>query len=169
MDCSWPSISVHGIFKNTGVGCHFLFQGTFPTQGSNPCLLHCRWILYHCATGKPLAIILVGLQLSQNYKSKQTSPFAILSPLDIRRKWPDRRSSVLLLPDWCHLGIQASRTSGIPSLLVWFQRGNSLPTGVVSERKSPGVFWALSSLLLLVGENLLIKGLPTSFAFLFIQ
>ena len=35
--------------KNTGVGCHFFFQGIFPTQGSNPwllCLLHCRQILY---------------------------------------------------------------------------------------------------------------------------
>ena len=30
--------------KNTGVGCHFLPQGIFPTQGSNPCLLHLlRW------------------------------------------------------------------------------------------------------------------------------
>ena len=30
--------------KNTGVGCHFLLQGIFLTQGSNPlflCLLHC--------------------------------------------------------------------------------------------------------------------------------
>ena len=26
--------------KNTSVGCHFLLQGIFPTQGSNPCLLH---------------------------------------------------------------------------------------------------------------------------------
>ena len=26
--------------KNTGVGCHFLLQGIFLTQGSNPCLLH---------------------------------------------------------------------------------------------------------------------------------
>ena len=26
--------------KNTGVGCHFLLQGIFPTQGSNPSLLH---------------------------------------------------------------------------------------------------------------------------------
>ena len=26
--------------KNTGVGCHFLLQGIFPTQGSNPYLLH---------------------------------------------------------------------------------------------------------------------------------
>ena len=31
--------------KNTGVGCHFLLQGIFPTQGSNPCLLHCRQTL----------------------------------------------------------------------------------------------------------------------------
>ena len=26
--------------KNTGVGCHVLLQGIFPTQGSNHCLLH---------------------------------------------------------------------------------------------------------------------------------
>ena len=35
--------------KITGVGCHFLLQGTFLTQGSNPhllCILHCRQILY---------------------------------------------------------------------------------------------------------------------------
>ena len=28
------------------VGCHFLLQGIFPTQGSNPGLLYCRQILY---------------------------------------------------------------------------------------------------------------------------
>ena len=28
--------------KNTGMGCHFLLQGIFPTQGSNQNLLHCR-------------------------------------------------------------------------------------------------------------------------------
>ena len=28
--------------KNTGAGCHFLLQGIFPTQESNPGLLHCR-------------------------------------------------------------------------------------------------------------------------------
>ena len=33
--------------KNTGVGCHSLFQGIFLTQGSNPGLLHCRQIAYH--------------------------------------------------------------------------------------------------------------------------
>ena len=33
--------------KNTGVGCHFLLQGLFPTQGSNLRLLLGRQILYH--------------------------------------------------------------------------------------------------------------------------
>ena len=40
--CSPPISSVHGDSpgKNTGVGCHALLQGTFPTQGSKLCLLH---------------------------------------------------------------------------------------------------------------------------------
>ena len=33
--------------KTTGVGCHFLLQGIFPTQGLNPGLSHCRQTLYH--------------------------------------------------------------------------------------------------------------------------
>ena len=47
MNCSPPGSSVRGIShgKNTGVGCHFLLQGSFLTQGSNPHLLHCRQIL----------------------------------------------------------------------------------------------------------------------------
>ena len=32
--------------NNTGVGCHFLLQGIFLTQGSNPCLPHCRQMSY---------------------------------------------------------------------------------------------------------------------------
>ena len=44
MDCSPPGSSVHGDSpsKNTGVGCHALLQGIFPTQGSNPGVPHCR-------------------------------------------------------------------------------------------------------------------------------
>ena len=33
--------------KSTGEGCHFLFQGIFPTQGLNLNLQHCRQMLYH--------------------------------------------------------------------------------------------------------------------------
>ena len=44
IDCSPPSSSVHGIFlARTAMGCHFLLQGIFPTQGLNLhllCLLH---------------------------------------------------------------------------------------------------------------------------------
>ena len=36
MDCSPPGSSVHFPGRNTGVGCHSLFQGIFPTQRSNP-------------------------------------------------------------------------------------------------------------------------------------
>ena len=47
------SLRSHGIYspwnspgQNTGVGSLSLLQGIFPTQGSNPGLLHCRQILY---------------------------------------------------------------------------------------------------------------------------
>ena len=47
MDYNLPCSSVHGILgKNTGVGCHFLLQGIFLTQESNPGLPHCRQIFY---------------------------------------------------------------------------------------------------------------------------
>ena len=40
--CSWDSPG-----KNTGVDCHSLLQGIFPTQGFNLVVLHCRQILNH--------------------------------------------------------------------------------------------------------------------------
>ena len=52
MDCSPPGPSVSGNSQARileWVGCHFLLQGIFPTQGSNLSLLpllHCRQILY---------------------------------------------------------------------------------------------------------------------------
>ena len=43
-----PGSPVHGILQaNTRVGSHSLLQGIFPTQGSNPGVLHYRQILYH--------------------------------------------------------------------------------------------------------------------------
>ena len=48
-DSLWP----HGLHspwnspgQNSRVGSLSLLKGIFPTQGSNPGLLHCRWILY---------------------------------------------------------------------------------------------------------------------------
>ena len=48
--CPWDSPG-----KHARVGCHSLLQGIFLTQGSNPGLPHCRWILYQLShKGYPL-------------------------------------------------------------------------------------------------------------------
>ena len=66
MDHSLPGSSVHGILsgKNTGMGCHALLQGIFPTQGLNPhllCLLHWQADSFPLAPpGKPRNSHLVG-------------------------------------------------------------------------------------------------------------
>ena len=65
IDCSPPASSVPRNFpgKNTGVGCHFLFQGCFLTQGSKPCLLHWQVVCCCCccftneSPGKPYSYI----------------------------------------------------------------------------------------------------------------
>ena len=55
MEYSLPGSSLHGLGKNTGVGSHSLLQGIFPTQESNPDLLHCRQILHHLShQGSPV-------------------------------------------------------------------------------------------------------------------
>ena len=61
--------------KNTGVGCHFLLQGIFPTEGSNPGLLHCRQMLYplnHLILCLYFLILVVCIFLSFLDKSTMT-------------------------------------------------------------------------------------------------
>ena len=61
MDCNLPGSPCPWDFpgKSTGVGCHFLLQGIFPTQGSNPGLLHCRQTLYRLSNqGSPMDVSL---------------------------------------------------------------------------------------------------------------
>ena len=67
------SLEPHGLYwllgislcKNTGVSCHALLQGIFPTQGLNPGLPHCRWILYHLShQGSPVYIWNIIIQRS---------------------------------------------------------------------------------------------------------
>ena len=57
MDCSPPDSSVYGIFL-AQMGSHSPLQGIFLTQGCNPGLLHCRWILYHLSyQGSPITAL----------------------------------------------------------------------------------------------------------------
>ena len=63
--------------KNTGVGCHLLLQGNFPTQGSNPGLLYYRQILY-CLShqGSPLIITFSFLRhRKRSLPAMLTAPF----------------------------------------------------------------------------------------------
>ena len=44
--------------QNIGVGSHSLLQGIFPTQGLNPGLLNCRWILHRLShQGSPFVTL----------------------------------------------------------------------------------------------------------------
>ena len=54
MDSSPPDSSVHGIFQARALewGAIAFSRGIFPTQGSNPGLLHCRQMLYHLSHQK---------------------------------------------------------------------------------------------------------------------
>ena len=68
IDCSPPGSSVHGDSpgRNTRVGCHAILQGIFPTQGSNPGLPHCRWILYRLShQGSPRIVKWVAYPFSR--------------------------------------------------------------------------------------------------------
>ena len=69
MDSPWNSPG-----QNTGVGRRSLLQGIFPTQGSNPGLLHCRWILYqlsHQVSHDPGSIPGRGTKIPQDTQYSQ--------------------------------------------------------------------------------------------------
>ena len=54
--------------QNTGAGNLSLLQGIFPTQGSNPGLLHCGWILYKLShKGSPRALQWVAYPFTSRF------------------------------------------------------------------------------------------------------
>ena len=74
--------------KNIGVGCHFLYQGTFSTQGSNPSLLH--WQANSLTTEPPGKTLLVICTLKQffttlhHFKLKPTIADLVVDVFHIR-------------------------------------------------------------------------------------
>ena len=91
IDCSPPGSSVHGDSpgKNTGVGCHALLQGIFPTQGLNLGLWHCRQIFFL----NYFYWSIVALQCRVSFYSTATTPKDTHIPVFIAhlfiiaRKW----------------------------------------------------------------------------------
>ena len=80
------SLRPHGLYspwnspgQNTGVGSLSLLQGIFQTQGLNPGLLHCRWILYQQShKGSPSRKITGNMELRDEHwwrgKQEKVSP-----------------------------------------------------------------------------------------------
>ena len=102
MDCSPPGFFVHGILqgKNTGVGSHSLLWRIFPTQGSNPGLLHYRWILYCLNYQESPGCAHMGYILSRPCPFGQVSPFVrnVLLP-SVSLAW-QRQSTYLFFYIW---------------------------------------------------------------------
>ena len=76
------SLQPHGLYspwdspgQNTGVGSLSLLPGIFPTQGSNPGLPHCRWILHQLShKGSPRILEWVAYPFSSCPRTKPGSP-----------------------------------------------------------------------------------------------
>ena len=64
--------------KNTGVACHFLLQVIFPTQGSNPHLLHFSPFFIAKSPGKPIFSLISG--------EKKKKTFLISLSFSLREK-----------------------------------------------------------------------------------
>ena len=78
MDCSPPWSSVHrdSPGQNTGLGCHALLQGLFPTQGLNLGFPHFRQILYHLShQGSPriLEYMCILFLLQGNFPTQESN------------------------------------------------------------------------------------------------
>ena len=86
----WTSLG-----QNTGMGSCFLLQGIFPTQGLNPGLLHCRWILYQLSHQE--ALYLLGWLLLKDKKKIELSYDPAIPFLDTYLK----KTKTLIWKDTC--------------------------------------------------------------------
>ena len=146
--CPWNSPG-----KNTGVGCHFLLQGTFLNQGSNPWLLfllHCRWILNHWAAGGApynTDSVIFYLQLEEGVQHAVT-----WSACRGRTAWDCAHGTAGALT-WEHLAFAAERAGTVPwgqvkgargapgRSKVYFRRGDHMKAEETSAHS-----WANTSL-----------------------
>ena len=63
--------------QNTGVGSPSLLQGVFPTQGSNPGLLHQRWIIYQVSHKESPTLQFSSVQFSWSVVSDSATPWTV--------------------------------------------------------------------------------------------
>ena len=114
--CPWSSPG-----KNTGLGCHFLLQGIFQTQGSNPCLLYCRQIIYHMS----------------NWGSPYSSPQRTKTPVVLVLVLGCVSSVTKLHPTFCDptVNCQASLSIEFPRQEYW----SGMPLSSSEDIPDPGI------------------------------
>ena len=132
MDCNPPGSSVYGIFqaRNTELGCHFLLQGIFLTQGSNLCLL-VSWVscigrqtLYHLYHLGSLGLQKSFIHIYHFYSSSSKLPsflFCPTLPID-----PFKTCLICFVAAlWC-LTLATLNDWGLKTLLVGQQLNSAL-------------------------------------------
>ena len=129
IDCNPPGLSIWGDSpgQNTGVDCHALLHGIFPTQGSNPGLPHCRWILYrlsHQGFIQATQVQFLGRELT----SRVTLPLTAASSRSQWCRQPSRSAPEEDVKQHCSQSLESLPHPPVPrhySLLVktWVQKG----------------------------------------------
>ena len=89
--------------QNTGVGSLSLLQWIFPTQGSNPGLPHCRWILYQLShKGSPRILEWVAFPFSSVYSQPRNwTGFSCIAGRFFT-SWATREAQIL---EWVSLSL----------------------------------------------------------------
>ena len=111
LDYSPPGSSVHEILpsKNTGVGFHFLLQGIFLTQGSNP---HLLCLLYWPGGFLTSSATFISVQFSRSVTSDSLWPYGLQHARPpCPSTTPGIYSNSCPLSRWCH---PTSSSSVIP-------------------------------------------------------
>ena len=116
VSCQAP-LSMGFLPNNTGVGCLALLQGIFPTQGSNPCLLH---LLHWQADSLPL------VPPGKHYMHTYIPPFLNFLPTQVTTtlsRVPCATELVLIVTYFIHSSVSVSipNSQCIPLSLLWNQ------------------------------------------------
>ena len=122
MGYSLPGSSVHRYSpgKNIGVGSHSLLQGISPTQGLNPGLLHCWWILYRLShQGSPRILEWLAYPFSRGSSQPRSGTRVTCIASGFFTSWTTRKALkppslwYFIIISLCH----AKLTNGLPRWL----------------------------------------------------
>ena len=79
--------------QNTGVDSRSFLQGIFPTQGSNPGVLHCRWILYQLShKGSPRILQWVAYPFSKGSSQPRNQSGVFCIAVGFFTSWASREA-----------------------------------------------------------------------------